>query len=70
MSFGGSPHRQKFPPVRAAAPIQVLPEIEKQKFDLRERLKRSRSRQMSLATTPGLLNIAAPGKKPVLSDLL
>lgn len=71
MSFGGdSPDIPPVPPVAPAAPIRILPDIKKAKTDLRERLRRARSRQMSMQTTPGLLNLAAPTARPGLSDLL
>lgn len=69
MSFGSSP---KIPdsPVVTPAPVRILPDVKKAKTDLRERLKRARSRQMSQLTTPGLLSFGAPTVRPVLSDLL
>jgi len=69
MSFG-SPDPPDPPPPLPAAPVRVLPDIKKAKLDLRERLKRARSRQLSIQTTPALLNIVAPTVRPVLSDLL
>lgn len=70
MSFGGGPDMPDVPAEAPAAPIRILPDVKKAASDLRERLKKARSRQMSLQTTPGLLNIMAPTARPVLSDLL
>jgi len=69
MSFGGTP-KMKAPPAVAPRAVQVLPEEEKAKKDLKERLKRMRSRALSRMTGPGLLEVESPTKRPILSDLL
>jgi len=60
----------EMPPIPPGAVMTVRPSIEKAKLDLRERLRRLRSRRMSRLTTPGLLETGATTARPVLSDLL
>ena len=69
MSFGGGPDIPDAPPTQVA-PVRVLPDVKKTKTDLRERLARARSRQLSQLTTPGFLNLEAPTVRPELADLL
>ena len=70
MSFGGSPDIPEVQPAPPAAPVRVLPDVQKAKSDLIEKLRRARSRQKSRKTIPGLLDLAAPTARPVLNDLL
>lgn len=68
MSFGGGAPSP--PALRPAAPVRAMPEVAKAKMDLRERLKRARSRALSRVTEFGLLEIEAPVRRPMLSDIM
>jgi hypothetical protein len=63
------PAPQPAPPP-SPPPQRVEPDVEKAKMDIRERIRRARGRAGSIATEPGLLEAAPPGRRPVLADVL
>jgi hypothetical protein len=67
MGFLGGGDSPDIPPAPEIAPPQktVLPEVEKAEADLRERLRRSRSRAMSRVTAPGMFE-EVPTQRPAL----
>jgi len=66
---GGGGGSYKAPPEPTLPPVRIQPEIEKAKFDLREKLRRRRGRSASM-TGFGLYDIEAPATRPVLADVL
>lgn len=63
---GGSlPKVEPAPPT----PVRVVPEVEKAKSDLREKLRRRRGRAASL-TGFGMYDVKAPTVRPILSEKL
>jgi hypothetical protein len=67
---GGTPSAPAPVPMPPPAPATVLPGEEKAKEDLRERLRRARSRALSRVTEFGLLEEPAQVARPVLSSTL
>ena len=70
MSFGGGGGGSKAPAVQALPPLKVEPEAKKAKSDLLERLKRARSRALSIHTNTGLLAEKPQIQRKMLSDAL
>ena len=66
MSFGGGDYTSSLSP----EPRQILPGVEKAKIDLREKLRRAASRQMSIVAPMGLLELEAPIMRPALKGTL
>jgi len=64
---GGGPDKPELPP---PVPVRIEPEVEKARQDVKERLRRARSRALSQVTGFGLLEEAPPTVRPTLSDLL
>lgn len=69
MGFGDS-DSPSLPALTGPPPERIQPEVSKATKDLKERLKKMKSRALSRMTGPGLLEIEAPTKRPILSDLL
>lgn len=65
MSFGGGGGGPKGPSPMAPPQARIAPEVEKAKGDLREQMRRARSRALSQVVTPGLL-APAPAERPAL----
>lgn len=65
MGFGGGGGGPKGPSPMAPPQTRIQPEVEKAKGDLREQMRRARSRAASAVVTPGLLK-AAPIDRPAL----
>ena len=71
MSFGGGDSSKPVTtPAPSPAPRRVLPEVQKAKSELRERIRGTQSRQESIVAPLGLLNIPAPVKRQELSNIL
>jgi hypothetical protein len=50
-------------------PVRILPEVEKAKSDLREKMRRRAGREKTI-TGFGLYDIQAPAVRPILSEKL
>lgn len=57
-------------PVPSPAPTQLVPEPEKAREDLFEKLRRARSRSMTRITEPGLLREEPDVRRAELTDVL